>query len=139
MEIKIKKFHPNAVIPHYANQGDAGMDVYSVSKNETGKHIEYGTGLGFELPQGYVLLVFARSSVTDKDLILGNSVGILDSGFRGELKLRFKKTGEGKDDYSVGERIGQILVLPFPKIDFHEVEELDVAGDRGGGFGSTGN
>ena len=112
------------------------MDVYAVSKNETEKFVEYGTGLSFELPSDHVLLVFPRSSVSNTDLIMANSVGVLDSGYRGELKLRFKKSGE--TDYEVGERVGQVLVLPFPLIEFEEHEELADSTRGEGGFGSTG-
>lgn len=136
MQIKIKKLNPEAKIPTYAHSGDAGMDVYAVSKNETEKFIEYGTGLAFELPVGHTLLVFPRSSISNTDLSVANCVGVLDAGFRGELKMRFRKLGEV--EYFVGDRIGQILVLPYPQIVFEEVEELNDSSRGEGGFGSTG-
>lgn len=136
MKIKIKRLHPEAKIPSYANPGDAGMDVFATSKEEKEKFIEYGTGLSFELPSDHLILVFPRSSLSNKDLILANHVGVLDSGYRGELKLRFKKTG--KDIYEIGDKIGQIIVMPFPKIDFKETENLSDSSRGQGGFGSTG-
>lgn len=136
LKIKIKKLTKEAVIPKYQNHGDAGMDVHSVSKTETEKYIEYGTGLALEIPEGYVCLIFPRSSVSKKDLMLANSVGVLDSGYRGELKLRFQKFGE--DNYEVGERIGQILIIPHPKIEIEEVLELSETIRGDGGFGSSG-
>ena len=136
MQIKIKKLNPEAKIPSYAHPGDAGMDVYAISKNETEKFVEYGTGLSFELPSDHVLLVFPRSSISNTDLAMANSVGVLDSGYRGELKLRFKKSGE--TDYAIGDRVGQILVLPFPIIEFEEKDELADSSRGVGGFGSTG-
>ncbi len=136
MKIKVKKLNSNAKIPSYAKVGDAGMDVYSTSIELTDKYIEYGTGLAFEVPEGYVMLVFSRSSVTNKDLILKNSVGVLDSGYRGELKLRFKKDGENV--YDIGERIGQVIVMPYPKVEVEEVEELAESERSEGGFGSSG-
>lgn len=136
MNIKIKKLNSEAKIPHYANIGDAGMDIYATSKEEKPKFIEYGTGLSFELPEDYVMLIFPRSSLSNKDLILTNHVGVLDSGFRGELKLRFRKIGD--DVYDVGDRIGQIMIVPFPKIEFQEVENLSDSQRGGGGYGSTG-
>ncbi|MFW5847037.1 MAG: dUTP diphosphatase [Nanoarchaeota archaeon] len=139
LQVKIKKLHPNAKIPHYANFGDAGMDIYAISKEENEKYISYKTGLSFELPQGHVMLIFPRSSLSKKDLVLANSVGVLDSGYRGELECRFKKIGNKNEIYNIGEKIGQIIILPFPKINFQEVEKLDESLDRGGGFGSTGN
>lgn len=137
MQIKIKKIHPDAKIPKYSKEGDAGMDVYAVSKQRKDKYIEYGTGIAIELPKGYVCLVFPRSSLSNKDLVLANHVGVLDSGYRGELVLRFKKMGE--EVYDVGDRIGQIIIVPYPHIEFNEVEELSNSERGDGGFGSTGN
>jgi dUTP pyrophosphatase len=134
--IKIKKLHPDAIIPKYSHIGDAGMDVYAISKKETEKFIEYGTGLAFEIPEQYVMLIFPRSSVTNKDLMLKNSVGVLDSTYRGELILRFNKFGN--DNYEEGERVGQIMIIPYPKIEIEEVEELSETARGDGGFGSTG-
>lgn len=137
MKIKIKKLNERAVLPNYANSGDAGMDVIAISKEENEKYIEYGTGLAFEIPEEYVCLVFPRSNLSKKDLILSNHVGVLDSGYRGELKFRFKKLGE--EIYGVGDRIGQIIILPYPKVEFEEVKELSETSRGEGGFGSTGN
>ena len=137
MKIKIKKLSDNAVIPCYACNGDAGMDLHAVSKNETEMFIEYGTGLAFEIPEGYVGLLFPRSSLSKKDLILANHVGVLDSGYRGELKFRFKKIGE--EVYEVGDRIGQLIVIPYPKVELEEASELSDTNRGIGGFGSSGN
>lgn len=147
MDIKIKKLNENAVIPRYAKDGDAGMDLTATSKyiDENG-NVCYGTGLAFEIPDGYVGLVFPRSSLCKKDLSLSNSVGVIDSGYRGEVSLKFKKTvvlddGSGKppyQEYEVGERIGQIIILPFPKIEFIETAELSETERSNGGYGSTG-
>lgn len=136
MNIKIKKLNGDAKIPHYANNGDAGMDIYAVSKEEKAKFIEYGTGLSFELPEDHMMLIFPRSSLSNKDLILTNHVGVLDSGYRGELKLRYRKIGD--DVYDIGDKIGQIVVVPFPKVEFDEVDELSDTARGDGGFGSTG-
>ena len=94
MKLKIKKIHPNAVVPKYSYEDDAAMDVVAVDKEITDKYIEYKIGLKFEVPENYVMLIFPRSSVSNKDLLLCNSVGVLDSGYRGELVLRFQKLGE---------------------------------------------
>lgn len=92
MEVKIKKLNESAVIPTYAKHGDAGMDLTAISKEYDGNgNVIYGTGLAFEIPENYVGLLFPRSSNTKKDLILGNSVGVIDSGYRGEVILIFKK------------------------------------------------
>ena len=112
------------------------MDFCAVSKNETDKYVEYGTGLAFEIPEGYTMLVFPRSSVSNTNLVMANSVGVLDSGYRGELKLRFRKNGS--DDYQIGDRVGQIIILPYPAVNFEEVEDLSESIRGEGGFGSSG-
>lgn len=136
MKLKIKRINKDAKIPHYAHHDDAGMDVYALTKEVKDKFIEYGTGLSFEVPEGYMMLVFPRGSLSNKDLIMANHVGVLDAGYRGELKMRFRKTGD--DVYEIGDKIGQIIVVPFPKVEFEEVEELSETNRGGGGFGSTG-
>ena len=118
IKIKIKKLNENAIVPSYAHSGDAGMDVVAVSKRITDKFVEYGTGLSFEVPEGHVMLIFPRSSISKKDLILANSVGVLDSGYRGELLVRFQSIGD--EHYEIGDRIAQIMILPYPKIEFDE-------------------
>ena len=150
MKIKIKKLVPEAIIPKYAKPGDAGMDLTATSKvfDEYG-NVSYGTGLAFEIPEGYVGLLFPRSSNCKKELLLSNSVGILDSEFRGQLIFKFKPTAvfsqnlpknyyDSNQYYEVGDRIGQILILPYPQIEFEEVEELSITERNDGGFGSTG-
>lgn len=136
IKVKIKKIHPDAKLPTYAHDGDAAMDVYAVEKNVTDKYIEYKTGLKFEVPKNYVMLVFPRSSISNKDLLQSNSVGVLDSGYRGELLIRFKKFGD--DVYEVGERVAQIMIVPYPEIEMIEVEELSESERGEGGWGSTG-
>jgi len=114
MKVKIKKLHPDAVIPKYAKEGDAGMDLTAVSREidvnymDGDNLITYGTGLAFEIPKGYVGLVFPRSSIYKKDLTLSNSVGVIDSGYRGEVKFKFRNNDYR--DYDIGDRIGQIII-----------------------------
>ncbi len=137
MKIKIKKLHPKAVIPNYAKIGDAGMDmVITDIKGETEWNISYGFGISMEIPEGFMGLVFPRSSIRKTDLILSNSVGVIDSGYRGEIQATFKKTGGAV--YEVGERGAQIIIIPHPTIEFEEVEELSNTERGEGGFGSTG-
>ena len=142
MNIKIKKLDSKAVIPAYANPGDAGMDVVATSVKFEENYIEYGTGLSFEIPEGYVMLIFPRSSVSKKDMMLANCVGVLDSGYRGELKLRFKtvcQAGQLKRDYyNPGDKVGQIMIIPYPTIEFTEVNNLSETVRGEGGFGSSG-
>lgn len=146
MKVKIKKLNESAVIPKYSKAGDAGMDLVATSiEIDKYGNIVYGTGLAFEIPKGYVGLLFPRSSISKYDMNLTNSTGVLDSGYRGEVFFKFKRPSRFINDftdacstYNVGDRIGQIIILPYPQIKFEEVEELSET-DRGtGGFGSTG-
>jgi dUTP pyrophosphatase len=143
MRTYIKKLHPNAVIPTYAKNGDAGLDLVATSViSETSTQITYGLGIALEIPEGFVGLVFPRSSIRKTRLQLSNSVGVIDSGYRGELQATFNKiitTIENqKNDYKVGDRVAQIMIIPHPDITFIETEELSET-DRGeGAFGSTG-
>ena len=158
----------------YAKPGDAGIDLTATSVNldEEG-NIVYGTNRAFEIPDGYVGLLFPRSSNSNYDVRLSNCVGVLDSGYRGEVMFKFKPapaadkmammiiqtlkdygviTEEnltGTDDlnfdknitskiYQVGDRIGQMIILPFPKIIFEEAEILSETERGANGYGSTG-
>ena len=154
MEIKIKKLTDNAVIPHKAHPTDAGFDLTATSCNidENGAMV-YGTGIAVEIPEGYVGLVFPRSSICKKDMILTNCVGVIDSGFIGEIKAKFKPTNSfnyydgsiiaespigGNNIYGIGQRIAQLIIMPIPQIEFVEADKLTDS-DRGeGGFGSSG-
>ena len=140
MKVKIKKLNENAVIPTYAKDGDAGMDLIATSiTSDTPEEITYGLGIALEIPEGFVGLVFPRSSIRKTGLQLSNSVGVIDSGYRGELQATFKKTN-GLDSvaYKVGDRIAQIIIIPYPEIVFIESEELSETERGSGGFGSTG-
>jgi dUTP pyrophosphatase len=138
--VKVKKLDPNAVIPSYSKVGDAGMDLTITKEIEnTSFSVSYGFGIAMEIPKGYVGLVFPRSSVRNQDLILSNCVGVIDSGYRGEIQATFKKTN-GLDSlkYNVGERGAQIIILPYPQVFMTEVPELSDSERGEGGFGSTG-
>jgi dUTP pyrophosphatase len=138
--VKVKKLDSNAVIPSYSKVGDAGMDLTITREIEnTSFSVSYGFGIAMEIPKGFVGLVFPRSSVRNQDLILSNCVGVIDSGYRGELQATFKKTnGLDSVKYKVGERGAQIIILPYPTIYMTEVPELSDTERGTGGFGSTG-
>jgi len=140
MQIKIKKLHNNAVIPQYAKAGDAGMDLVATEVVDGyGFSVTYGTGLAMEIPEGYVGLVFPRSSIRKYDISLTNCVGVIDSGYRGEIQATFRKeAGIPSKRYEVGDKIAQMIILPYPAIEFMEVEELSDTERGTGGFGSTG-
>jgi dUTP pyrophosphatase len=140
MEVRIKKLSETAVIPTYAISGDAGMDLVATRIiSNTTFDVSYGTDLAMEIPNGFVGLVFPRSSIRKYELALSNSVGVIDSGYRGELQATFKKEN-GLDSlaYKVGDRIAQIIIIPYPPIEFDEVAELSDTERGDGGFGSTG-
>lgn len=140
--VKIQFLRHDATMPEQMHEHDAGYDLYATSVEETPHYIEYGTGLALAIPTGWVGLLFPRSSVSKKDLALANSVGVVDSGYRGEVRLRFKHAltppeQEGFKIYQVGERVGQLVLMQVPKVQFQMVDTL-VESSRGlGGFGST--
>jgi len=144
MIVPFKKLSPKAVTPSYAKDGDAGLDISAITYIINTEHsfIEYHTGLAFEIPKGYVGLLFPRSSVSKTDLRLANAVGVVDSGYRGEITFRYKFE---KDSYfaslkrfEAGDRIGQLLILPYPEIELNEHTELSDSERGEGGYGSTG-
>lgn len=150
MKVRIKKLHPDAIIPKYAHDDDAGLDLTAVSMYyDTHGNICYGTGLAFEIPRGYVGLVFPRSSCAHKQQCLANAVAVIDSGYRGEVVMKFKPSlaHECKANatlhtiygiYGVGERIAQMIIMPYPYIEFEETDELSVTERNDGRYGSTG-
>ena len=140
MKVRIKKINPSAVIPSYAKDGDAGMDLVATRIiSNTTFDVSYGTDLAIEIPEGFVGLVFPRSSIRKYELILSNSVGVIDSGYRGELQATFRKhKGVASTKYEVGDRIAQIMIIPHPTIEFQEVDELTNTERGEDGFGSTG-
>ena len=137
MKVNIKKLDERAVIPEYAKDGDAGLDITAIEVNPepTKGYIEYKTGIALEIPTGYVGLVFPRSSISKMGLVLSNSVGVIDSGYRGEILFRFKPMPGPK--YEPGDRIGQIMIVPYPQIELNVVEELGTSERGTGGFGSS--
>lgn len=139
MEIRIKKLRDNAVIPAKAHTTDAGFDLTATSKEKDAYgNIVYGTGIALEIPENHVGLLFPRSSNAKKDLLLTNSVGVIDSGYRGELMLKFKNIGFIKSHYNIGDRIGQLIIIPYPEVTFVETDELSETQRGNGGYGSTG-
>ena len=157
MQVKVKKLHPDAVIPRYAKQGDAGLDLTAISKSfDDNGNTVYDTGLAFEIPEGYVGLLFPRSSNSKTDLRLTNSVGVVDSGYRGSVMFKYRNDGYAKlnipylksymdlpnftfdNEYEAGDRVGQLLILPYPQIELIDSEELSSTERGTGGYGSTG-
>lgn len=166
MKVKIKKLAKNAVIPSYAKEGDAGLDLVATSRREDENgNIVYGTSLAIEIPKGYVGLLFPRSSNAKTNLYLTNSVGVIDSGYRGEIMMKYKcsqnhisnfwwwwlrrklfKNTNTKvnvfnfitHEYEVGDRIGQLIIIKHPTIELVETDELSQTERGKGNYGSTG-
>ena len=152
LTVNIVQLVPEAIIPSYAHEGDAGVDLFATDKElDANGNMVYKTGLAMQIPKGHVGLLFPRSSISKTNLSLANCVGVIDSSYRGEVVLKFKPTLKWYNDhyvldpleeygvtYEKGERVGQLIIIPYPKINFNKVPVL-ASSDRGtGGFGSTG-
>lgn len=145
LKIKIKRLNPEATVPKYSKLGDAGMDLTAVLVH----HDEFGnlvchTGVAMQIPKGYVGLLFPRSSITKKNLSMSNCVGVIDSGYRGEIIVKFKPiksfgSRNYDESYDIGDRVAQIIILPYPQIEFVETDELEISERGGDGFGSSGS
>ena len=137
MNVSIKKLHPDAVIPKYAKSGDAGLDLTAVDIVADGAFLTYKTGLAIEIPRWHVGLLFPRSSVYKTGQSLTNCVGVIDSGYRGEIMLKYTVSPYA-NEYEIGDRVGQIIIMPYPRISFEEKDELTPTERGVGGYGSTG-
>lgn len=142
MKIKIKKLDPKAVIPTKGSNAAAGVDLHApkalvIHPNSNGV---VSTGLAVEIPNGYFGAIFARSGMaTRKGLRPANCVGVIDSDYRGEIKVVLHNDSDIIRPVQEGDRVAQLVILPYEPIEFDEVDELNDT-DRGiGGFGSTGN
>lgn len=139
MEIKIKKLHPEAKIPVFARDGDAGMDLYSLEEYELkpGERKLFKTGLAMELPVGYASFIWGRSGHALKQgiAVLG---GLIDSGYRGDYGIILLNTGDDAYVVQKGERIAQVAIQPVVKPVVIEVDELSTGERNDGAFGSSG-
>lgn len=143
MQVKIKKLHPEAIIPQYATDGSACFDLHSVGDyfiddiahtNEV-----VATGLSVEIPEGYQMLVFSRSGHAAKNNVrLANCVGVIDSDYRGEVKVLLAADIDARLTIKKGDRIAQAQIMPVHRVSFFEVDELTDTERGTGGFGSTG-
>lgn len=148
MVVKFKKLSEQAKTPTQSNPGDAGFDLISTRVIWIDDdHITYGTDIAVEIPEGYVGLLFPRSSIRKYSLSLSNSVGVIDSGYRGEIQCTFNRTNShippasrrSEEIYEVGDKIAQLVIMPYPSaITMVEADELSDTVRGTGGFGSTG-
>ena len=139
MQIRFKKLCPEAEMPKAATAGSAGFDLVATSRrwNKILEVWDYGTGIAVEIPPGYVGLVFPRSSVYKTGTILSNGVGVIDSDYRGEIGAKFY-TLKFTEKYEIGDRIAQLVIVPIPRVEWVESEELSATERGAGGYGSTG-
>lgn len=141
MNINIKKLHQDAQIPEYATDGSGCFDLRSVESATVINNDFQGfsTGLSFEIPDGFVMLIFSRSGHGfTKGIRLANCVGVIDSDYRGEVKVKLK-SDQSELVVNVGDRIAQAMVMPIPRVHFTEVQDLSETERGSGGFGSTGS
>ena len=140
MKIKVKRLNELAMLPTKAHATDAGVDLYATSKTyDNDGNVVYGCGLAFEIPDGYMGLVFPRSSNAKKSLLLSNSVGVIDAGYRGEVTAKFKSISPLHErEYKIGERFAQIIFLPIPNVELEIADELSESERGVGGYGSSG-
>jgi dUTP pyrophosphatase len=141
MKIHFKKLVQTAQKPKFGKPGDAGADLVATSVDFSRKNqVVYGTGLAVEIPEGMVGLVFPRSSVRNYDLSMANSVGVIDSGYRGEIMVTFNilNLHTVENSYQIGDRIAQLIIMPVPLAKYVEVEELSETQRGQQGHGSTG-
>ena len=140
MKLKIKKLQPEAVLPKYATQDDAGMDLFAIEDVEImpRERKQIGTGIALEIPAGHVGLIWDKSGLSHKFGIktLG---GVIDSGYRGEIKVGVINLGTEKYIFEKGHKIAQMIIQKKETLEIEEVNELDLNTERGeGAFGSTG-
>ena len=142
--MKIKKLHPNAILPAYASVAAAGADLHALCNEgsvtvEAGKTVLVHTGVAMAIPEGYVGLVYARSGMASKrGLAPANKVGVIDSDFRGEIMFALHNHGDAPQTIESGDRIAQLVIAPVVTAAFEETDDLDDTDRGAGGFGSTG-
>lgn len=158
-KIKVQKLHQDAVLPARAKEGDAGYDLVAIDNGTVSDdgYIQYRTGLAIEPSEGFHTQIWPRSSISKYDLVLANSIGLVDNGYRGELLVRFKpvdhfyhnkETGQvfahrpippDIKTYKKGDKIAQLVIIRTEEGKFWEVQELADSSRGTGGFGSSGN
>lgn len=144
MQIKIKKVNPNAKTPTRGSDQAAGYDLYACLETENvtidaHKTVKVPTGLSMAIPEGYFGAIFARSGLAAKQgLRPANCVGVIDSDYRGEFMVMLHNDTDESKTVENGDRVAQLVVMPFMPVDFEETDSLDETQRGAGGFGSTG-
>lgn len=142
-KIRVKRLCPQAVLPSYGSAFAAGADLYACLEGpvtiEPGETYWVSTGISLEIPQGYAGLIYARSSMgTKRGLAPANKVGVIDSDYRGEVRVVLLNHSKEPQTIAPGERVAQLVVAPVFTPGFEEVDELADTQRGAGGFGSTG-
>lgn len=137
--LKYMKIHPDVQTPVRAHESDAGLDVFAASdaifENE---YVQYSTGLKLQIPKGYWVAIYPRSSISKYDLVLANSVGVIDEDYVGEILFRFRATKQNAKVYSKGDRIGQLVLYKKIQYSLEETNNIETTERGAKGFGSSG-
>ena len=146
MQLKVKKLLAEATIPVYATQGAACFDLHACLPDSDAAintcpnaTVVIPTGLAFEVPEGHVMLIYSRSGHGFKlNTRLANCVGVIDSDYRGEVRVKLTRDDGGSLFVTHGDRIAQAMIVPVPRVELIEVDDLDETERGASGFGSTG-
>ena len=140
VKLKVKRLTDTAKIPTYAHNGDACFDIYSDGILDIGTSWQvHATGLKFDIPDGYAMMIYSRSGMGFKDdTRLANCVGVIDSTYVGEVKIKLACDVEATSMYYFGDRIAQAMLIPVPVVWFEEVDDVEGTERGDGGFGSSG-
>ncbi len=140
MKINVKRINPHGVFPRYSVEGDAGADLFSCENGTVHARSQrlVNTGIALEIPYGFVGIIRPRSGLSSKYAIGMNSSGVIDSGYRGEIKVNLVNHSDQNYSFGIGDKIAQILIMPVIHSTFHEVDKLSESQRSINGFGSTG-
>lgn len=142
-ELRFKQLLRDAQLPTRAHDIDSGIDIYAATIiRNTRTELWFGTGIAVEIPIGFSGLIFPRSSISKIPLTLANSVGVIDPGYRGEIQIRFNRLefiGKNNDDYRIGNRVAQMIIVQVPNFIPVWADELEDSERRADGWGSSGN
>ena len=143
MTLNFIKFDPDAIVPTYGTPFAAGADLYALPKGDilikAGETTLIHTGIALQIPEGYAGFIFARSGIaTKRGLAPANKVGVIDSDYRGEIMVSIHNHSTSSQIIASGERVAQLVIMPYTKAEFTECETLEKTDRAEGGFGSTG-
>jgi dUTP pyrophosphatase len=142
VRLKIKPVHPRAVIPAFATEGAACFDLVNIDSGQmipAGSSAIFRTGLSFEMPDGYVMMIYSRSGMGFKNgIVLVNGTGVIDSDYRGEVQVGLRNNGPVAVQINTGDRIAQAMIVSLPLVEIDVVATLNESERGTGGFGSTG-